>query len=129
MKKLTMVIAGMSLFLFSIGLQAQTKTGFEYFKGKWSVVANGPNGDVKMIIEFGKTDNKITGTISDTAGKELYKVTNTEIKDKQATVTFIGSQGSEVSFEINQKDDDHITGTIMNMVDANGERMKEPKRE
>jgi hypothetical protein len=128
MKKLSMIIVGMLLFLLSTGLQAQTKTGFEYFKGKWNVVANGPNGDVKMIIEFVKTDNKIMATISDTAGKELYKVTNTEIKDKQATVTFIGSQGSEVPFEINQKDDDHITGTIMNMVDASGERIKEVKK-
>jgi hypothetical protein len=128
MKKLSTIIFGMFLFVFSMGLQAQTKTGFEYFKGKWNVVAKGPNGGIKMIIEFVKTDNKIIGTISDTDGKELYKVTNTEIKVKQATVTFIGSQGSDVPLELNQKDENHVVGSIMDMFGADGERIKEVEK-
>jgi hypothetical protein len=128
MKKLSTIIVGMFLFLFSIGLQAQTKTGFEFFKGKWNVVVNAPNGDSKIVVCFEQKDDKVVGKITDAEGKELYKITNTEIKDKQATVTFIGSQGSDVPLELNQKDDNHVTGSIMGMFDANGERIQEEKK-
>lgn len=128
MKNLSKVIVGMFLFLLSIGLQAQTKTGFEYFKGKWNVVVKSPNGDSKIVVCFEQNDNKVVGKITDAEGKDLYKVTNTEIKEKQATVTFIGSQSPNVPLELNQKDNDHLTGSIMGMFDADGERMKEEKK-
>ncbi|MFN8256186.1 MAG: hypothetical protein U0W24_10885 [Bacteroidales bacterium] len=125
MKKIFMVIVGMFLFLTSIDLQAQTKTGFEYFKGKWNLVVNAPNGDTKIVVCFEQKDGKVVGKITDAEGKELYQVTNIEIKDKTANITFIGSQSSDVPLELNIKDDDHVTGSIMNMFNADGERIKE----
>lgn len=127
MKKFRFLIIGMFAFLFALATQAQSATGIEYFKGKWNIVAQGPNGDIKMVIGFGQKDGKAIGSISGTDGKELYKVVSTEIKGNTATVNFIGSQGSEVPFELTKKDDNHLTGSIMSMFDTTGERIKETK--
>jgi hypothetical protein len=124
MKKLRFLIAGMFVFLFALATQAQPATGIEYFKGKWNVTAQGPNGDVKMVITIDQKDGKPVGTINGTDGKELYKVVSVEVKGNSATVNFIGSQGSEVPFELTKKDDNHVTGSIMSMFDATGERVK-----
>ena len=124
MKKLRFLIAGMFVFLFALATQAQSTTGIEFFKGKWNVTAQGPNGDVKMVIAIDQKDGKAVGTINGTDGKELYKVVSVEIKSNSATVNFIGSQGSEVPFELTKKDDNHVTGSIMSMFDATGERSR-----
>ncbi|OFX58232.1 MAG: hypothetical protein A2066_20255 [Bacteroidetes bacterium GWB2_41_8] len=124
MKKLRFLIAGMFVFLFALATQAQPATGIEYFKGKWNVTAQGPNGDVKMVIAIDQKDGKAVGTINGTDGKELYKVVSIEVKGNSATVNFIGSQGSEVPFELTKKDDNHVTGSIMSVFDASGERVK-----
>jgi len=113
MKKLRFLIAGMFVFLFALATQAQPATGIEYFKGKWNVTAQGPNGDVKMVIAIDQKDGKAVGTIN-----------GTEVKGNSATVNFIGSQGSEVPFELTKKDDNHVTGSIMSVFDASGERVK-----
>jgi len=125
MKKLRFLIAGMFVFLLALATQAQPTTGIEYFKGKWSVTAQGPNGDIKMVIAIDQKDGKVVGTINGTDGKELYKVVSVEVKGNSATVNFIGSQGSEVPFELTKKDDNHVTGSIMSNFDATGERVVE----
>lgn len=124
MKKFRFLIVGICAILFALATKAQTATGFEYFKGKWNVTAEGPQGAVKMVIEFDQKDGNAVSTICGIDEKELYKVVSTEVKDNTAIVTFIGSQGSEVPFELTKKDETHLTGSIMNMFDAAGERAK-----
>lgn len=124
MKSVKFLIAGMFFILFTLNLVAQDKTGIDFYKGKWSIVAQGPMGDLKMMIVFDQKDGKAVSTISDSDGKELYKVVSTEIKGKTATITFIGSQGSEVPMDFQPKDDNHIFGSILSMYDFTGERVK-----
>jgi len=123
MKKNNVIFAGIFILL-SVVANAQTRTGFEYFKGNWSVVASSPNGDVRMIVGFEKTDDKVTGTIKDSDGKEMYKVVSTTVSEKQATIRFVGSQG-EVAMVLRKEDENTVTGDIMDgIVTASGERMK-----
>lgn len=123
MKKVFMVLTLMS-FMFSVSANAQTKAGFDYFKGKWNVVASSPYGDVKMVVGFEKNEEKVISTIKDFDGKEMYKVESTTVGEKQAIVKFIGSQG-EVAMVLNRKDDNAVTGDIMEgMVSVSGERVK-----
>jgi hypothetical protein len=123
MKKGLIILTGI-LFMFSVAASSQTKTGFEYFKGKWNVTASSPNGDVLMVVGFEKNEDKITSKISDSDGKELFKVVSTAVGEKQATIKFIGSQG-EVAMVLNRKDDNAVTGDIMDgMVPVYGERLK-----
>ncbi len=113
--------------MFSVAASSQTKTGFEYFRGKWNVVASSPYGDVKMVVGFEKNAEQVISTIRDSDGKEMYKVESTTVGEKQAIIKFIGSQG-EVAMELNRKDDNAVTGDIMDgMVSLSGERIKETK--
>jgi len=127
MKKSGLLIAGFFLFIFSIGLNAQTKSGYDFFAGKWSLIVTGaPQGDVKMVVNFEKIDNVVSSSIKDSTGKDLYKVTNTAIDKDQAVVTFTGSQG-DVSLTLRKKDETSITGDIMGMFDVLGRKVTENK--
>lgn len=125
MKKCGLFIAGLFFFLLSFQANAQTKTGADYFVGKWSVLLKGlPQGDAKMIFILEKTGDKITGVVQDTTGKEISKLTNAELKDEEITLYF-NAQGYDVNLLLKKKDDDHTTGSLMGMFDAEGDRVKE----
>ena len=124
MKKLSSVLAGLFLLLLSLGVSAQSKTGADYFTGKWSVLLRGlPTGDSKMIFVLEKKDATITGVVKDTTGAEISKITSVELKDSEITL-FFNAQGYDVNLLLTKKDDDHATGSLMGMFDAEGERIK-----
>ncbi|MBD0285573.1 MAG: DUF1593 domain-containing protein [Flavisolibacter sp.] len=102
--------------------KAQTATA-DYFAGKWSVLLKGLQGDTKMIFVLEKKDGKITGIVQDTTGKELSKVTDVVSKEDEITLYFI-SQGNEVNLNLKKKDEDHATGSLMGMINVEGERVK-----
>jgi hypothetical protein len=114
MKKSALFITGILLILFSEVIYAQTLSGFDFFSGKWNVVVTGsPMGDVHMVVNFIKTNDVITATLKDTTGRDLYKVTNTEIKNDQAVIKFIGTMGDEVPFMLRKRDENSVSGDIM----------------
>ena len=82
-----------------------------------------PDGDTKMIVSLQKTDTAFVGAISNSTGKEISKFSHVELKDTTVTVYFT-AQGYDVNLEMNKKDDDHTTGSLMGMFDAEGERRK-----
>jgi hypothetical protein len=125
MKKASMFIAGMFFVLLSFGVNAQTKTGADYFAGKWSVLLKGlPQGDARMIFVLEKSGDKITGVVQDSTGKEISKLTNAELKEDEITVYF-NAQGYDVNLMLKKKDEDHTTGSLMGMFAAEGDRIKE----
>ena len=127
MKKLSSVFAGFLLLLLSSVVNAQLKKGPDYFAGKWSVLLKGlPNGDSKMIFELVKGDTTITGVVKDTTGAELSKITSVDLKDSEITLYFT-AQGYDVNLLLTRKDEDHVTGSLMGMFDAEGQRVKEIK--
>ena len=127
MKKFTSVLVGILCLLVSVNVNAQSKVGADYFKGKWSVLLKGtPNGDAKMIFVLENRNDSIAGVVQDTAGVEIAKITNVELKDNEVTLYFT-TQGYDVNLLLTKKDDDHTTGSLMSMFDAEGERKKEVK--
>jgi len=127
MKKLSLFFAGVLVLLVSLSVNAQSKTGADYFAGKWSVLLKGlPNGDSKMIFELEKKENTITGVVRDTTGTEISKITSVELKETEITVYF-NAQGYDVNLLLTKKDEDHVTGSLMGMFEAEGERRKETK--
>jgi hypothetical protein len=127
MKKLSLLMAGLFLLIFSIGVNAQTKSGYDFFAGKWNVIVKGaPQGDVKMVVNFEKINNAVSAALTDSTGKDLYKVTNTEIDKNQAIVTFTGSQG-DVPLTLRKKDETSIAGDIMGMFVVEGKRLSKNK--
>jgi hypothetical protein len=126
MKILTLISAGLSFLLISTAADAQTKTGVDYFMGDWNVLVKGlPSGDTKMLVNLKKGDTACTGAINDSTGKEIAKFSKVELKDTTVTMYF-SAQGYDVYLRLNRKDDNHVTGTMMDMFDAEGDRAKKP---
>ncbi len=55
------------------------------------------------------------------------KFSNAELNDTSVPVYF-NAQGYDVNVVMNKKDDDHVSGSLMGMFDADGERIKEAKQ-
>ena len=124
MKTIHAILTLVFVMVLSANLNAQSNTDINFFKGSWkAVVENTPAGDVSMVISFDQND-EIKASINDASGNELYKVVSTTIKENQATLIFIGSQG-EVDMNLKKKDEDHLTGNIMGMYYLDCERVNE----
>jgi hypothetical protein len=127
MKKFSLFLSGF-VFLFLLhGFKAQSQTNAEYFGGKWNVVVAGtPNGDAKMVVSLENKDGKLNGVVLDSTNTEIAKITKIEEKDKSITAYF-NAQGYDVYLNLEPVDADHVKGTLLDMFDAKGERVKENK--
>jgi hypothetical protein len=124
MKKVGFLFAGLFFLLLSVNVKAQT-SGADYFAGKWSVLLKGtPNGDAKMVFVLEKKSDSLTGVVLDTTGAEISKISSVEQKENEITIYF-NAQGYDVNLVLTKKDDDHVTGSLMGMFDAEGERVKQ----
>ncbi|MEP7319919.1 MAG: hypothetical protein ABI921_14285, partial [Panacibacter sp.] len=85
-----------------------------------------PDGDTKMIFILENRSDSIAGVVQDSTGTEIAKITSAELKDTEITLYFT-TQGYDVNLVMTKKDDDHTTGSLMSMFDAEGERIKEIK--
>jgi hypothetical protein len=127
MKKLIQSLGGSFVLLLSLTMHAQSKTGADYFEGTWNILVKGtPGGDAKMFFVLEKKDTSLAGVVQDSTGKEISKMDKVEINGDAATVYF-NAQGYDVNVVMNKKDDDHVTGNLMGMFDAEGERVKKSK--
>lgn len=125
MKKLSFAIGLLSLLL-SFNAFAQSKTGADFFSGKWNVVITGtPYGDLKRLYILEKKDNGLSGIVMDAAtGKEVSKCSKVDVKDNEVTLYYT-SMGNDVNIVLTKKDDDHVTGKALGQYDASGERVKQ----
>lgn len=123
MKKINS-LTGLFFLLLSFSANAQSKTGAEYFAGKWNVEITGtPYGDLKRIYVLEKSDNTLTGIVQDSTGKEITKCSKVELKETEVTL-YYQAMGNDVSITLIKKDDDNVTGNVMGMFEAKGKRMK-----
>ena len=126
MKKLIVLTTGLLSLVLSFNAHAQSKTGADFFAGKWNVLVTGtPYGDLKRVYILDKKDNGLVGTVLDGAtGKEISKCSKIDIQDDNVTL-YYQSMGNDVNIVLTKKDDDHITGRALGMFDAKGERIKQ----
>src|SRR6476659_3579565 len=123
MKKFRSIFIGLFILLLAAGVKAQTANA-DYFAGKWSVLVKGlPNGDARMFFVLEKKDTSMTGVVQDSTGTQISKIDKVELNGNTATVYF-SAQGYDVNMAMTKKDDDHVTGSLMGMFDAEGERVK-----
>jgi hypothetical protein len=84
MKKINVFFAGVFFLLLSIGANAQTKTGADYFVGQWNVLAEGvPGGNSQMIASLERKEGKLDGTIK--IGEE-NEIKFSRIEEKETSV-------------------------------------------
>jgi hypothetical protein len=126
MKKASFLSWLLFFLLLSTNMFAQpiSGVGADYFKGKWSVLIKGtPSGDTRMMVLLENRNDSMAGVVQDTTGVEISKISKVELTDSSATVYFT-AQGYDVDLVMKKKDNDHITGSLMSMFDAEGERVK-----
>lgn len=124
MKKFNFLIATSMFLVLVVSLNAQSKTGADFFAGKWKVMIPGtPYGDLKRIYVLEKKDNDLTGIVQDSTGKEITKCSRIEVKESEV-VLYYHSLGNDVILSLVKKDDDHVTGNMLGMFNATGERIK-----
>lgn len=126
MKKLNTFVAGLVLLLLSFQIQAQTKKGFDYFAGKWKISIPGtPLGDLKRLIILEKKENTLSGVVKDdAAGNEIAKISKIEVKDNEVTI-YYHANDIDVVLVVTRKDDDHITGSVLETYPIEGTRVKD----
>ena len=123
MKKINSISILLLFLLLTVGVNAQSKTGADFFAGKWKVLVTGtPYGDLKRIYVLDKKDNILTGIVQDSTGKEITKCSKVDVKDNEVTL-YYQAMGNDVSITLIKKDDDHVTGSVLGQFDAKGERI------
>ena len=124
MKKICSILTGLFLLLFCLNAGAQSKTGADYFAGKWKVLITGtPYGDLKRIYVLEKSGSALAGIVQDSTGAEVAKCSKVDVKDSEVTL-YYHAMGNDVNITLIRKDDDHVTGSVMGAFEANGERVK-----
>ena len=124
MTKFKSMFTGVFILFLTFSVHAQTGGGADYFAGKWNVLIKGlPQGDAKMFFVLEKKDTTMTGVVQDSTGTQISKLDKVELGTTSATLYF-NVQGYDVNLVMNKKDDDHVTGNLMGMFDAEGERVK-----
>ncbi len=125
MKKVTLVnLMVVILIVIATNVNAQTQTN--YFIGKWDVLLKGlPDGDTHMKFNIADSAGHMKGALLDTtdAHKDI-PLTKIE-QDGDKVTLYFSTQGYDVSLLLAKKDDDHATGSLMGMFDANAVRLKE----
>jgi opacity protein-like surface antigen len=123
MKKLTTLIVGVfALMIISVSAKAQSNTDF--FVGKWDILVKGtPQGDVNMKVSFEKKEGKLVGTMvnPDTQKEEPFNKLDTTEK---GIIVYFSAQGYDVDMSLEKQDDDHVIGSVMNMLEVTGVRVK-----
>jgi len=110
-------------FLFALTSHAQAEEG-DFFIGKWKLMGYGlPQGDTEMIFIIKKNDDgKLSGQVGET--EEVIPFTKVETEVDKMTV-YYDAQGFEVYTILEKVDQDSVKGTIMDMFDVDGKRVKE----
>ena len=101
------------------------KAPANYFEGKWDITVVGtPQGDSRLILCFEEKNGKLEGKVIDPATNTVVSpVTSIEQKEKTVTIIF-EAQGYTVSLQLNEKEKNSVTGSMMGMFDASGTRIE-----
>lgn len=112
------------VFCMVSALKMNAQVPADFFAGKWSVLVSGtPNGDAKMLVNLERKDGKLTGGVINPDAAEPTKFSNVEEKENSVTVYFSAS-GYDVYLTLEKKGDNKVEGSMMDMFDAKGERVK-----
>lgn len=115
------------MFFTSLTMFAQTdKSNEAFFIGKWDLFVEGlPTGDAHMLLVIKKNaEGQLEGTIGGLDGSGTNKLTKVEIKENTLQVNFIGG-GYDVPVYLDREDDGTISGSMNDMFDCSGKKIKD----
>lgn len=124
MKTMKMMLVATFVILATITGKAQDQKN-DFFVGKWTTLTIGtPGGDGKgMIVLSRNSEGKMTGyTCAENGEGEKTIFTRVDEKEKSVTVYF-KARGYDVYIYLEKVDDNHLTGSTMDMFDTNATRV------
>jgi hypothetical protein len=127
MKKVNRILAGVFFLLLSIGVNAQNKTGVDYFAGQWNLLSQGtPGGDTQMLVNLNRIEGKLAGIIKIGDENEI-KFSRIEEKETSVMLNFTSNHGYNLNLFLEKKDDNHVGGSLtiadMGSFNITGERI------
>ncbi|QIA09147.1 hypothetical protein [Draconibacterium halophilum] len=122
----TIVMVVMALVFIAIESNAQDQNSEQFFLGKWKIMSYGlPQGDAELLVTFEKKDGKLGGKISTgEENAEAMAFTKVELEENSITAYYT-TQGYDVYFILEKEDGNKVKGTMMDMFDMEGEKVKE----
>ena len=126
MKTLKTITTALILVLITSVAFAQSEaTGGDYFAGKWEVFVEGtPQGDVTMIFNLSREEGELVGNISAEGESDTTKIDRITENDDSITAYWF-AQGYNVNITLKKKDENSMTGSLMNMFNSSAERIQE----
>ena len=108
---------------------AQSQSSGAYFLGEWSALLTGmPDGDLPFIINFSIAEDSLQATIYDEAQTFVMPIEKVVMKGENAlSLSFYEyNSGTNVTINLLKKDEDNLTGDVLNMYSIKATRKKQP---
>ena len=121
-----MMLVAILVIVATVTVKAQDKKS-DFFVGKWATLTVGtPGGDGKgLIVLTRNAEGKLTG-YSSAANGEGEKTTFSRVDEKEKSVTvYFKARGYDVYIYLEKVDDNHLTGSTMDMFDTTATRIVE----
>ena len=117
MKTAKTMITALILVLLTSALFAQPEAAADdYFTGKWEVlVEETPQGDATIIFNLNREEGELVGNISaegESGSTKIDRITETE----DSITAYWIAQGHNVNITLKKKDENSMTGSLMNML-------------
>lgn len=129
MKAIKLFFVAFFMMLTATVANAQTKGDF--FVGKWQVEVTGmPQGDASIILTLKRDENgKLTGTIDRGEDVPTAALTRVDEKAGKNITAYFKSKGYDCYLYLEKTGDDEVEGSMMDMFDAVGKKIKEEKKD
>jgi hypothetical protein len=119
MKKVSLLLVMMLLLIAS---NADAQQSGNYFVGKWELlILDAPDGDIKMTMSVDRKDEKLEATLQMSAEIKITDIRETENSIKFSFFT----SGYDIDLYIEKVDDDNVKGSVADMFDLKGQRIKD----
>lgn len=127
MKKLFFIVVAVLFLSVTENVSAQEK---DFFVDKWEIKVTGtPGGDSESYLILERKDGKLTGSMkskTDT-GQEAITFNRVEEEGKSEITAYFTAQGYDVYLFLKKISEDEIEGSMLDMFDVKGKRIKEKK--
>lgn len=125
MKHLRLILASL-ITLFVVGSISAQEPSNDFFTGKWELLFPGtPRGDYKMQLTVVREGDELKAVMTAEGEDPVESTRVDEKKGKSITIHYTNNSGFEVYLFIEKNGDDAIKGSMMNMFNATGKRIKE----
>lgn len=126
MKKAAICLAVICLVFFAATVQAQT-SAVNFYAGAWELQVDGAPGSAStMTLNLEYKNKQWSGTV-ERPGKAIVQVQKVTESASGITV-YYDSDGHAVDFFLKKKDEQQVTGELMNMYAVTGKRVVAKKK-